>query len=157
MLICPGGQAGLAACLRGLAAPGAPVLVEAPTYLGALDRRARGQGLQAGAGAQPTSAASAPTCWPTRSRRRGARRRLLQPLFANPHGATLAPERRAAVLDAVRAAGAFLVEDDAFRDLALDPGSGASRRAASGGFGSGSVPPPLVADDRTATSCTCAR
>ena len=40
-------------------------------------------------------------------------------MFANPHGATLALERRAAVLEAVRAAGAFLIEDDAFRDLAL--------------------------------------
>ena len=45
MLICPGGQAALAACLRGLAAPGAPVIVESPTYIGAL-AAARAQGLQ---------------------------------------------------------------------------------------------------------------
>jgi DNA-binding transcriptional MocR family regulator len=45
VLICPGGQAGLAACLRGLAAPGAPVIVEAPTYLGVLTA-ARAQGLR---------------------------------------------------------------------------------------------------------------
>src|SRR4051794_18289672 len=45
VLICPGGQAALAACFRGLAAPGAPVIVEAPTYLGAL-AAARAHGLQ---------------------------------------------------------------------------------------------------------------
>src|SRR4051812_35269085 len=60
----------------------------------------------------------------------GARVVYLQPLFANPHGATLALERRADVLAAVRAAGAFLIEDDAFRELALGP-----------------VAPPLFADD----------
>ena len=37
------------------------------------------------------------------------------------------------MLEAVRAAGAFLVEDDTFRDLALDPGP--------------PLPPPLAADD----------
>src|SRR5262249_21730419 len=45
VLICPGGQAALAGCLRGLAAPGAPVLVEAPTYPGVLTA-ARAQGLR---------------------------------------------------------------------------------------------------------------
>ena len=120
VLICPGGQAALAACLRGLAAPGAPVIVESPTYLGAL-AAARAQGLVSRCRCPPTSAASARTCWPTRSQASGARLVYLQPLFANPHGATLAPERRAAVLDAVRAAGAFIVEDDAFRDIAFGP------------------------------------
>ena len=40
-----GGQAALAACFRGLAAPGAPIVVESPTYLGALVA-ARAQGLR---------------------------------------------------------------------------------------------------------------
>src|SRR3954454_1102543 len=117
VLICPGGQAALAACLRGLAAPGAPVIVEAPTYLGALIT-ARAQGLQPvpvpadAGGIRPELLADALAT-------SGARLVYLQPLFANPHGATLAPERRAAVLEAVRAAGAFIVEDDAFRDIAL--------------------------------------
>ncbi|HET6547956.1 MAG TPA: PLP-dependent aminotransferase family protein [Solirubrobacter sp.] len=130
VLICPGGQAALAACLRGLAAPGAPVIVEAPTYLGAL-AAARAQGLQPVPvpvdehGVRPDLLADALAA-------SGARLVYLQPLFANPHGATLAPERRAAVLDAVRAAGAFLVEDDEFRDIAL-----------------GSPPPPaLFQEDR---------
>ena len=129
VLICSGGQAALAACLRGLAAPGAPVVFESPTYLGALTA-ARAQGLvpvpaPADAdGVRPDLLADALAA-------SGARLVYLQPLFANPHGATLARERRAAVLEAVRAAGAFVIEDDAFRDLA---------------FG-GDVPPPLFADD----------
>ncbi len=128
VLICPGGQAALAACLRGLAAPGAPVIVESPTYVGAL-AAARAQGLQPvpvpvdDRGIRPDLLADA-------LQASGARLVYLQPLFANPHGATLTPERRAAVLDAVRAAGAFIVEDDAFRDTALGP-----------------VPPPLFTED----------
>jgi DNA-binding transcriptional MocR family regulator len=131
VLICPGGQAALTACVRGLAEPGAPVLVESPTYLGALVA-ARAAGLRPVPvpsdehGIRPDLLADALA---------ESRARVLycQPLFANPHGATLAPERRGAVLDAVRDAGAFVVEDDTFRDLALDPGR---------------VPPPLAAEDR---------
>jgi DNA-binding transcriptional MocR family regulator len=130
VLICPGGQAALVACLRGLAAPGAPVLVESPTYLGALVA-ARAAGLR------PVPVPSdehgiRPDLLADTFATSGARLLYSQPLFANPHGATLAPERRAPVLEAVRSAGAFLVEDDTFRDLALDPGP---------------VPPPLAADD----------
>jgi DNA-binding transcriptional MocR family regulator len=128
VLICNGGQAALVACLRALAAPGAPVIVEAPTYLGVLTA-ARAQGLRPvpvpadERGVRPDLLADA-------LQETGARLVYLQPLHANPHGATLAPERRAAVLDAVRAAGAFLIEDDAFRELAFGP-----------------CPPPLLHDD----------
>ena len=92
VLICSGGQAALAACLRGLAAPGAPVIVEAPTYLGAL-AAARAQGLQPvpvpadERGVRPDLLADA-------LQRSGARLVYLQPAFANPHGASLAVERR---------------------------------------------------------------
>jgi DNA-binding transcriptional MocR family regulator len=130
VLICPGGQAALAACLRGLAAPGAAVLVESPTYLGALTAM-RAQGLRPvpvpvdGDGVRPELLADAFAAT-------GARVLYCQPAFANPHGATLAGPRRAAVLEAVRAAGAFLLEDDAVRDLHL---SGPE------------PPPPLLHDD----------
>jgi DNA-binding transcriptional MocR family regulator len=131
VLICPGGQAALVACLRGLAEPRAPVLVESPTYLGALVA-ARA------AGRRPVPVPSdehgiRPDLLADALAESRARVLYCQPLFANPHGATLAPERRAAVLDAVREAGAFLVEDDTFRDLVLDPVSGAARRDAGGG------------------------
>lgn len=55
----------------------------------------------------------------------------VQPAFPNPHEATLAPDRRPEVMAAVAAAGAFLVEDDSARDLAIDV----------------HAPPPLVAAD----------
>jgi DNA-binding transcriptional MocR family regulator len=129
VVITPGAQAALSTALRVLAAPGAPVVLESPTYLGAISA-ARAAGLRIvpvpsdAAGVRPDFLADA-------LRASGARLVVLQPLFANPHGAVLATERRAAVLDAVRAAGAFLVEDDYGRDLALE----------------GEPPPPLAADD----------
>lgn len=130
VLICPGGQAALVACLRGLVPPGAPLLVESPTYLGALVA-ARAAGLRPvpvpsdERGLRPELLADAFAA-------SGARLVYCQPTYANPHGAVLAPERRAGVLEAVRAAGAFLVEDDPFRDLQL---------------ATQPPPPPLLQDD----------
>jgi DNA-binding transcriptional MocR family regulator len=62
----------------------------------------------------------------------GAKVFVCQPLYANPHGASLALDRRAELLRIVRQAGAFLVEDDYARDLALDD----------------DPPPPLASEDR---------
>jgi DNA-binding transcriptional MocR family regulator len=130
MIVCPGGQSALATAFRALAAPGEPILVEAPTYLGAL-AAARAAQLRVvpvptdGEGVRPALLAEA-------FQRSGARLLYLQPTFANPHGAVLSPGRRAAVLDVVATAGAFLVEDDWARDLAID----------------GDAPPPLSAADR---------
>jgi DNA-binding transcriptional MocR family regulator len=130
MIVCPGGQSALATAFRALAAPGEPILVEAPTYLGAL-AAARAAQLRVvpvptdGEGVRPALLAEA-------FERSGARLLYLQPTFANPHGATLSPGRRPSVLDVVASAGAFLVEDDWARDLAID----------------GAAPPPLSAADR---------
>jgi DNA-binding transcriptional MocR family regulator len=115
---------------RALAAPGEPILVESPTYVGAITA-ARATGLRVvpvasdADGVRPDLLADA-------LRRTGARVFYCQPTYANPHGATLAPGRRAEVLECVTAAGAFLVEDDWARDLAIDP----------------DPPPPLAAADR---------
>lgn len=129
VLIVAGGQAGLSAALKGLAPPGSSVLVEVPTYLGALAAM-RAVGLRPipiptddrGLRSDLLAHAFAST---------GARLLYLQPTFANPTGTVLAPERRAEVLAAARDAGAFIVEDDWARYLALD----------------GVAPPPLLADD----------
>lgn len=129
LVICPGGQAALATALRALAAPGDTLLVESPTYLGAL-AAARAAGLRVvpvpadADGVRPDQLAAA-------FARTGARLFYCQPLYANPHGATLSAARRPQVARAVRAAGAFLIEDDYARDLAID----------------GESPPPLAADD----------
>ena len=129
MVICPGGQAALSSTLRALTVPGEAVLVESPTYLGAL-AAAHAAGLRVvpvpadADGVRPDQLAAA-------FARTGARLFYCQPLYANPHGATLAGHRRAEVAAAVRDAGAFLIEDDYARDLAID----------------GEAPPPLAADD----------
>jgi DNA-binding transcriptional MocR family regulator len=94
------------------------VVVESPTYVGAIVA-AGAAGLRVvpvpsdAGGVRPDHLASA-------LRRTGARLFFSQPLYANPHGATLEPQRRTAVLDAVADAGAFLIEDDWSRDLAID-------------------------------------
>ncbi|MFG3603806.1 aminotransferase-like domain-containing protein [Micromonospora chersina] len=129
MVICPGGQAALSSALRALTAPGDTLLVESPTYLGAL-AAARAAGLRVvpvpadADGVLPDQLAAA-------FARTGARLFYCQPLYANPTGATLAAHRRAEVADATRDAGAFLIEDDYARDLTID----------------GEAPPPLAADD----------
>jgi DNA-binding transcriptional MocR family regulator len=129
LVICPGGQAALSSALRALAAPGDTVLVESPTYLGAL-AAARAAGLRVvpvptdADGVLPDQLAAA-------FARTGARLFYCQPLYSNPTGATLSAHRRAEVGRAVGDAGAFVIEDDYARDLTID----------------GEAPPPLAADD----------
>ncbi|WP_327004863.1 PLP-dependent aminotransferase family protein [Dactylosporangium sp. NBC_01737] len=129
MSICPGGQSALSTAFRALCAPGDAILVEAPTYLGAL-AAARAAGLRVVP--VPTDAEGVrPDLLRAAFLRTGARLFYCQPLYANPHGATLSAARRPDVMAAVRAAGAFLLEDDYARDLAIDD----------------DPPRPLVADD----------
>lgn len=130
VMITSGAQTALATVMRALGRPGDPILTESPTYLGAL-AAARGAGLVPvpvpvdGEGVRPELLEQALA-------RTGARLILLQPTFANPHGAVLGEERRAAVLELAQAQGAFVIEDEWVRDLWLD----------------GSPPPtPLVARD----------
>jgi len=129
MVVCPGGQSALTTAFRALAAPGETVLVEAPSYVGAI-AAARAAGLRV-SGIASDAGGVRPDLLADALRRTGARVFCCQPLFANPHGAVLAVDRRPAVLDAVTAAGGFLVEDDWARDLAID----------------GDPPPPLAAAD----------
>lgn len=128
--ICPGTQAANAAAFRALAAPGDPVLVESPTYVGAL-AAAQAAGLRIvpvptdGEGVRPDLLAEA-------FHRTGARVFYCQPTHANPTGAVLSASRRSRVLAATAEAGAFLIEDDWARDFTLD----------------GDPPPPLAPEDR---------
>lgn len=131
VLITAGGQSALTTALRALAPPGAPVLVESPTYPGML-AIARAAGLRPVPvpvdrdGVRPTLLADA-------FRATGARVFVCQPLFQNPTGAVLAPERRGEVLRIARQAGAFVVEDDFVRRLVHAE--------------AGPLPPPLATDD----------
>ena len=129
VLVVPGGQAGLSTALRALTRPGSTVLVEVPTYLGAV-AAARAAGLRPVP--VPTDADGVRAdLLPEAFTRSGARLLYLQPTYANPTGVVLAPGRRAQVLAAARQAGAFVLEDDWARYLALD----------------GPAPPPLLHDD----------
>ncbi|MEU0057406.1 PLP-dependent aminotransferase family protein [Streptomyces sp. NPDC006334] len=131
VLVAAGGQAALTTALRALAPPGAPVLVESPTYPGML-AIARSAGLRPVPvpvdrdGVKPHLLSDA-------FRATGARVFVCQPLFQNPTGAVLAPARRGEVLRIAREAGAFVVEDDFVRRLAHED--------------AGPLPRPLAADD----------
>jgi DNA-binding transcriptional MocR family regulator len=121
MVICPGGQAAMATAFRALTAPGETILVESPTYVGAI-AAARAAGLRVVPVASDADGVR-PDLLGDALRRTGARVFYSQPTFA--------ADRRDAVLDRIAAAGAFLVEDDWARDLAI-----------------GDAPPPLAAADR---------
>jgi DNA-binding transcriptional MocR family regulator len=129
VLIVPGGQPALSAVFRHLCAPGDPLVIESPTYIGAL-AAARAAGLTLVPvptdrdGVQPAALADALA-------RTGSRLAYVQPRYANPGGAVLAPSRRAQVLAAAASAGAFVLEDDWMRDFDLGPPS----------------PPPLASGD----------
>ncbi len=115
VLITTGGQSALTAAFRALVPPGAPLLMESPTYPGAL-AAARAAGARVipvpadGDGLLPGHLAEA-------FARSGARALFCQPAYQNPTGAVLARSRRAAVLGAAAAAGAFVIEDDFARWL----------------------------------------
>ncbi|MER8034388.1 aminotransferase-like domain-containing protein [Streptomyces hydrogenans] len=131
VLITAGGQSALSTALRALAAPGTPVLVESPTYPGML-AVARAAGLRPVP--VPTDADGIrPDLLEAAFRATGARVLVCQPLFQNPTGALLPPDRRREVVRIARAAGAFVVEDDFARRLAHED--------------AGPLPAPLAADD----------
>src|SRR3984957_21177789 len=115
VLITSGGQSALSAAFRALLPAGAPLLVESPTYPGAL-AAARAAGLRPVPvpadrdGIIPGHLAEA-------FARTGAQALLCQPAYHNPTGAVLAADRRQTVLGLAAAAGAFVIEDDCSRWL----------------------------------------
>ncbi|MFE7410920.1 aminotransferase-like domain-containing protein [Streptomyces laurentii] len=131
VLVTAGGQSALTTALRALTPPGTPVLVESPTYPGML-AVARAAGLRPVP--VPTDADGIrPDLLEAAFRATGARVLVCQPLFQNPTGAALPEQRRAAVVQVARAAGAFVIEDDFARRLVHED--------------AGPLPPTLAADD----------
>jgi DNA-binding transcriptional MocR family regulator len=128
VVVTAGGQAALSAVFRALAAPGDPVVMESPTYWGAI-AAARQAGLVIVPVARTVGAPRAADL-DDALRTSGARIAYVQPTFANPTGAHWLPAERAAILRVAAERGVFLVEDDWARDLAI-----AEPR------------PPLAADD----------
>ncbi|WP_149179530.1 PLP-dependent aminotransferase family protein [Streptomyces sp. TRM49041] len=121
VVVFPGSQSGLSTAFRALVGAGRPLLVESPTYWGAILAAAQ-SGVRlvpvpSGAhGPDPDELARA-------FEQTGARAFYAQPNFANPTGARWAPELADRVLDVVRKYGAFLIEDDWAHDfgIAADP------------------------------------
>lgn len=118
VIVLPGSQSGLSSTFRALVGFGQPLLIESPTYWGAILAAAQvGVRLvpvpSGPAGPDPDELARAFV-------ETGARAFYAQPNYANPTGAQWTSELAQQVLDVVRAHGAFLIEDDWAHDFGID-------------------------------------
>ena len=117
-LVISGSQSGLSSIFRALVGPGRPLVVESPTYWGAM-LAAEQAGVQlvpvpvGPSGPDPAEVERAFV-------RSGARAFYAQPTFANPSGASWSRDTGRQILEIVRSHGAFLVEDDWAHDLGID-------------------------------------
>ncbi|CAN5140338.1 PLP-dependent aminotransferase family protein [soil metagenome] len=119
VLVTTGSQQGLDLVGKILCDAGAPVAVETPTYLGALQAFAPYEpiftSLQSdGEGVDPAALARLPHDAP------GTRFAYLLPNYQNPTGRVMSAARREAVVAAARAARVPLVEDNPYGDLWFD-------------------------------------
>ncbi|MFF8186925.1 PLP-dependent aminotransferase family protein [Microbacterium sp. NPDC016588] len=120
-LIISGSQSGLSSVFRAVVGAGQPLLIESPTYWGAILAAH-----QAGVTLVPIPAGAHgpdPDEVDRAFVRTGARAFYAQPTFANPTGVSWPAAAGQAILDAVRRHGAFLIEDDWAHDLGIDAGA----------------------------------
>ncbi|MBQ0924408.1 aminotransferase-like domain-containing protein [Saccharopolyspora endophytica] len=117
VVIFPGSQSGLSAIFRALVGAGRPLLLESPTYWGAIVAASQ-------VGVQTVPVPSGPD-GPDPDQlarafeRTGARAFYAQPNYANPTGVQWSSRLAEDVLDTVRRHVAFLIEDDWARDLGI--------------------------------------
>lgn len=131
VLIASGGQAALTSAFRALAGPGQSIVMESPTYWGAI-----GAARQAGLTVVPvarTNGAPSAADLDAALATSGARLVYVQPTFANPTGDVWPVAARREILDVLIAHGAFAVEDDWARDFAIDADPGPLATADAGG------------------------
>ncbi len=119
VLITTGSQQGLDLVGKAFIDPGAPIAVEAPTYLGALQAfmpyEPAFASLSGDAeGPTPEAIASLPHRAP------GTRFLYLLPNFQNPTGGQISHPRRDAIVAAAQVAGTPIVEDNPYGDLWFD-------------------------------------
>jgi len=118
VIVCNGGQSALSATFRALVPPAGTLVVEAPTYPGAL-AIARAAGIRVvpvpldEGGIIPSLLADA-------FESTGSRAVYLQPTHHNPTGVVMPAARRREVLDVAAHAGAFVIEDDWARWLGYE-------------------------------------
>ena len=118
VIVVPGSQTGLSSIFGALAGSGRPVLMESPTYWGAI-RAAEHAGVDVipvpsdAEGPDPTELARA-------FEETGARLLYAQPNYANPTGAQWSRQRSEQILEVVRQHGGFLIEDDWAHDFGIN-------------------------------------
>ncbi len=125
VLITSGSQQGLDLVGKLLCDAGAPVAVETPTYLGALQAFTPYEPIFASLasddeGPLPSAIAALPHDAP------GTRFAYLLPNYQNPTGRVMSAQRREAVVAAARQAGVPIVEDNPYGDLWFDQAPPAS-------------------------------
>ena len=119
VLITTGSQQGLDLVGKTFIDPGAPVAVEAPTYLGALQAFMPYE--PAFASLDGDAEGPTPDAIASLSRRApGTRFLYLLPNFQNPTGGQISHLRRDAIVAAAQAAGTPIVEDNPYGDLWFD-------------------------------------
>lgn len=118
VVVLPGSQGGLGTIFRALVGAGGPLLIESPSYWGAILAAA-----QVGVRLIPIPSGPHgpdPNELDRAFAQTGARAFYAQPHFANPSGAQWSPELAETVLGIVRGNGAFLIEDDWAHDFGID-------------------------------------
>lgn len=118
VLIVPGSQSGLSSIFRALVPLGQPLLLESPTYWGAIQAAHQAGVLPVPVPAGPDG--PDPEALDRTFRETGARAFYAQPTFANPTGVQWSAGRAEEILDVVRSHGAFLVDDDWAHDFGID-------------------------------------
>lgn len=119
VLVTSGSQQGLDLAAKVLCDAGAPVAVETPTYLGALQAFTPYEPIYASLagddeGPRPEALAALPHDAP------GTRFAYLLPNYQNPTGRVMSAPRRAELVDAARRAGVPIVEDNPYGYLWFD-------------------------------------
>lgn len=117
VVVQPGSQAAIGTVFRTLVGVGRPLLIESPTYWGAILAAE-----QAGVEVIPVPSGfhgPDPDELSRAFERTGARAFYAQPNFASPTGALWSTARSDRVLEIVREHSAFLIEDDAMHDFGI--------------------------------------
>jgi 2-aminoadipate transaminase len=115
LLVTTGSQQALGLVAHALLTPGAPALVEEPSYLAALQVLRLHQAEPIGVDCD--DGGIDPDALDRAAAASGAKVIYLIPNFQNPTGRTLSAERREAVAEIVRRRGLWLIEDDPYGQL----------------------------------------
>lgn len=120
VIIAPGSQSALSSIFRALVAPGQALLIESPTYWGAIQAAHQAGVVPVPVPVPRDGSGPDPAELDRSFRETGARAFYAQPNYANPTGAQWSVARAEEVLAVVRSHGAFVVDDDWAHDFGID-------------------------------------